>query len=117
MGPEGLDGNRIQPMREDLLFEEVAQTYRLIDQDTVPVVVDYNNKGARLGRAWSENPSLEAWRRVQPYLIQMYRYEAKSAEADGWLEPLSENVRLWRGTYDNLIGVQRGVRDTTDLVR
>lgn len=55
----------IQEHRKDLDYPEVAQRYRLIQEDTVSVVVSYGEGLARL-EAFRNTPSLQNWRRSRP---------------------------------------------------
>lgn len=132
-----LDKRGIQELRRDLCFEKVAQEYRLIKQDTVPVVVDYPRKDTTpetcnvcgchtltdvvttsaksLASKWAGNPTLAGWRALQPYLVNMFRKDADDAKRAGWITPLSDRLGLWTGAYHDLFGIQKGFADPTDL--
>lgn len=105
---------RIQSAREALDFPAIANEYRLIEEETVPVVVDYRTGFKRL-RVWRRCPSRENWRRLQPFVVSLCGYEARGFEADGWLEPVTDSLWRWRGDYDGVRGI-RAQFDVTDLI-
>jgi CRISPR-associated endonuclease/helicase Cas3 len=102
-----LDPDGVQGLRAELQFEQVAQQYRLIDDDTTPVVVDYGDGW------WILDDILEAaehagfvdrrdWRRLQPYTVTLYEHAMEKARQHGNVHPLTEDLDLWRwdGGYD-----------------
>ena len=90
---KGLDSKEIQSYREVLNYPEVAKRYRLIDNDTVAVVVPYGDAIARLA-AWEAAPSYRTWTALQPYIISLYRYEVQQKR--DWLDPRTVNdCRRW----------------------
>jgi len=109
------DKKHIQSWRKDLNYPEVARRYRLIEDNTIPVVVPYGNGMKRLDE-WRESPSRQAWQRLQPYLVGVYQYEATHLEQEGWLDPITDGVYLWRGKYDEKRGI-RALYDPADLIR
>jgi len=102
-----LDPDDIQGLRAELQFEQVAQEYRLIEDDTTPVVVNY-------GDAWSILDDViktaehvgfvhrEDWRRLQPYTVSLYEHALDEAVQKGYSHQLNEDLDLWRwdGGYD-----------------
>ena len=110
---EGLDKKEIQAYREQLNYPETAKRYRLIPQETVAVVVPYGDAIRRLA-AWQRAPGRETWRALQPYLINLYRYEVE--QKHDWLEPCSEGLFVWKGRYDKQIGITEEYRDPSDLI-
>jgi CRISPR-associated endonuclease/helicase Cas3 len=117
----GFDKMGIQKLRGDWAFAQVGQKYRLIAEDTIPVVVDYLARGhagrgpLRL-REWDERPSRSTWRRLQPYVVTLRRRELKAADRSGEVTWISEGLALWRGEYDGMFGVPFDLRDPVDPV-
>lgn len=108
-----LDKKSIQSYREQLNYPEVASRYRLIEQDTVAVVVPYEDAMKRLV-AWEAAPSYRTRNALQPYLVNLYKYEV--LEKCDWLTPRSEGLYRWDGKYDERIGIMEGYRDPSDLI-
>ena len=109
------DKKGIQALREQLDYPEVAARYRIIADQTVPVVVPYG-EGFRRLEQWKEQPGLQTWRRLQPYVVNLYLWEARRLEEDGWLEKVSEGLYRWRGAYDERRGLVEAEYDPADLV-
>lgn len=110
-----VDLKNIQKDRETLDYPLVAEKYRLIDQDTVSVIVPYAESLEYL-RMWESSPSRYSFRRLQPYMIQLYRFEAEKKEKDGWLREVADNVYEWLGDYDERIGIKEEVHDPFSLI-
>ena len=109
------DERGIQASRAALAYPEVAEKFRLIGDTTVPVVVPHQDGVARM-EEWLEHPSRRTWRRLQPYVVSLWPYEASKLEGEGWLVSVSEGLRLWKGDYDRVRGIVQALRDPADLV-
>ncbi|CCQ93021.1 conserved hypothetical protein [[Clostridium] ultunense Esp] len=110
-----LDQRKIQTDREVMDYPRVAEKYRLIDQDTVPVVVPYEDSQKYL-RNWEKEPSRKNLRLLQPYIIQLYQWEVQKKEREGWLRWVSGNLYQWLGGYDELVGMTEEFYDPYDLM-
>ncbi|OPY66904.1 MAG: helicase Cas3 [Syntrophorhabdaceae bacterium PtaU1.Bin034] len=110
---KGLDNKDIQSYREVLDYPEVAGRYRLIDKDTVPVVVRYGDGLARLA-AWEATPGYKTWSGLQPYVVNLYEHEVR--EKYDWLDLRTKKVYAWVGSYDEKVGIMDGYNDPADLI-
>lgn len=110
-----LDSEAIQVLRSQLRFPEVAERYRIVADDTVPVVVDYEDGLARLAR-WQSRPSRETWFGLQPYLVNLLHHEARRLEREGWLVPVGGGLYRWCGDYDKRLGLRDVAHDPADLI-
>ena len=108
------DRRKIEPDRAALDYPEVARKYRLIDGDTVAVVVRYGDSAARLAD-WEKWPSREAWRALQPFIVNLYQFEATRFESEGWLQQLGDGLCVWLGRYDAVRGIEAASLDPADL--
>lgn len=115
---QDLDEKDVQEVRRRMRFRDVSRRYRLIDQDTVPVVVDYNDRGHALATEWSRAPTRGGLARLQPYIVNLYRHEVEQHRRSGWAAPLDErsDLHLWEGRYDDLLGIRETARDPANLV-
>lgn len=111
-----LDQYQIQPLRRELNYPEVARLYRLIDDDTAPVVVPHDDAPGRLA-AWIESPSRRAWQRLQPYLVSLPCKQIGRLLSDGLVEDVAGGLYRWLGAYSRLRGVEATVDDPSDLER
>jgi hypothetical protein len=87
---ENLDAAAIQPEREQLNFQSVAQRFHLIPSGLAqPVAVAYAESEERLDALRAEGPSRDRLRALQPFLVNVYPDELASLEAIGALEPVA----------------------------
>jgi len=108
-----IDKKRIQDLRKELNYPEVAERYRLIENDTVPVVVPYGDAWQKL-QAYLDRPSRATWQHLQPYLVNVYRYDVTKHR--GCLEEVGQNIHKWLCEYDVLRGLSERLADPADLV-
>jgi CRISPR-associated endonuclease/helicase Cas3 len=101
---EKLDEKEIQELRRDLNYPEVSKRYRLLPKNTVPVLINYQDALSILNE-WERNTSRLNWRRLQPYIVNIYHWQVK--EFRDWLHPLKEDTLFqWVGKYDDVRGIQ-----------
>lgn len=116
-----LDPQNIVGMRAGLKFESCAEAYRLIDEDTVPVVVatwkEHEAEIELLLAALRARPNRANFRALAPYQVNMYQ-SAFARLPKGMAVPLSEKVDLmvWYGNYDGQIGVTSTVSEDVLVV-
>jgi CRISPR-associated endonuclease/helicase Cas3 len=114
----------IESLRSSLDYPEVADQFRLIPDDTVPVVVPYEESDPR--KETSRRRLLERIRRegflrpgdqrpLQPYVVGL---RSQELERFTWMtEEIAEGVRLWTGEYDTLRGISAMTLDPADPIR
>jgi len=119
-----LDKNEIQAKRTGFQFERVAYAYRLITQDTRPIVVlRYDEPAIQrlLGEArgrlqHGHLPSVRWYQQIQQYSVSLYQHELTVLEQQGLLQAEPElGLTLYTGEYDPLLGVLAQT-DPVDLV-
>ncbi|MCL6536956.1 MAG: CRISPR-associated helicase Cas3' [Armatimonadetes bacterium] len=119
-----LDREGIQRARQGFQFETVAQKYRLIRDDTCPVViVNYDpsavNALLQQGRAIVQAGSVppQRWRQqLHAHTVSLYRREVNALRQQGLIQDAPDlGVALYTGTYDPLTGVAVQA-DPADLV-
>jgi CRISPR-associated endonuclease/helicase Cas3 len=131
---DGKRGRRIQEARAALDFPTVAAEYRLIDNDTVSIVVPYafevtnptTKKNRRVSsetafQRWLHMPSRKHWQAVQQFIVNVFQHDLKAFTHD--LEPVLKDSEpipglfKWRGTigYDDTRGLIGFTADPADL--
>ncbi|MGN6811499.1 MAG: CRISPR-associated helicase/endonuclease Cas3, partial [Thermomicrobiales bacterium] len=116
-----LDTHKIQGFRRSLDYPEVAQQYRLIEDDTVSVVVRYQPEEKRINRlleALLRYPerSRGLLRRLQPYIVGVRATELRRYESEGLALEVLPGLWEWCGKYDPVRGLGVGEGDPTQLV-
>lgn len=116
-----LDKKGIQNLRRNLDYPKTAKAYRLIEKDTVPVVVQYrlakkkiNDLLKRLNRG-VESPR-KLMRLLQPYLINVYKNKVPQLRSQGYMTEILDGLWQWTGKYDDLLGIQELPGDPADYV-
>ncbi|CCH29336.1 CRISPR-associated helicase/endonuclease Cas3 [Actinosynnema sp. NPDC047251] len=110
LGPEAL-GHAVVTAREEWDFVRTAELFRMIADDTVPVLVDYTPAKDPVQRTRADrvvtalkagNPvSATEMRRLQPFLATVPR----TALSDNRLVPLAGNLHRWTGPYHPHFGI------------
>jgi CRISPR-associated endonuclease/helicase Cas3 len=119
------DTKGIQALRKTLNYPKVAEQFRMIDDDTVPVVVRYRGRnGANdeidrlLSYVQHQEGELPRWlmRRLQPYLVNVRIRLLAGYQKDGLLHELTPGLWEWLGGYDTVRGLTATNRDPAELV-
>jgi CRISPR-associated endonuclease/helicase Cas3 len=99
------DANRVQPLRRQFDYPEVATRFRLIDDGQQDVIVAYDNRARTLiARIRAEGELRRGdLRRLQPYAVGLYPRDFDRCAADS--EEIAEGVWVWNGQYDQKKGV------------
>lgn len=117
-----LDKNNINSLRSALHYPEVAARFRLIEEDTVPLVVRWprghspvDELLAALRAPTSLSPRL-AYRRLHPYLVTVRRRLLPEYQRRGLVQEVFPGLWEWQGGYDEVLGLMETGRDPEDLV-
>lgn len=114
-----LDDQRIGDLRQSLDFPAVAERFRMIREETVPVVVYYGDPGPScLLNAIRQRgfTTRDDWRRLQSFSVSIFRRQADQYIREGLIQELLEGLYLWHGGYDAVTGIAEGCPDPSDLV-
>lgn len=106
----------VQSLRRQQEFRQVSHAYRLIQDDTVSVIVPYQGYLKPLDQ-WQRFPSRKSWRALQPYVVSIYTFEARQLAQARAIRELEENIYLFEAQdgYDPLLGLPID-RDPADLI-
>lgn len=120
-GMADLDANGVQTSRAKLDFPETNSRYRLIRDETFPISVPYGSAKEKvvdlINRIQSGSGSpAELWRQLQPYLVNVSKYELEKAFKEHWVVQITEGLWHWVGRYDNLLGPMPELPDPEDNI-
>ena len=115
------DQKEIQKYRKSFDFPEVAARYKLISENTVPVIVRYGKFGeydgeldALLDRIRHRGIRAADHRTLQPYAVSMFEHEFDQKK--DWMIEVADGLYLWTGGYDGLRGIEDIDSDPSGLV-
>ena len=109
----------VQDSRKALDFPAVAKKFRMIDEDTCDLIVDY----PRHDLAWIDElveqlrcpgrPLRVTLRDLQPHTVTVTRREYDRLTSEGFVEEIApvRGVGRWRGRYDDTRGIVAGDPD------
>ncbi len=96
----------IEKARVGFKFKTVAEKFKLIDDDTVPVIVSYKPGKVQslLERLkFAPENSRNIIRKLQPYIVNLYRWEANRCGA--LMSEIIPGLFLWEGQYHPRLGL------------
>jgi CRISPR-associated endonuclease/helicase Cas3 len=110
-----LDREQIQKCRAALDYPEVAQRFRMIDEDTEDVIVAYGDDDHARQQVHDLIAALQRkppharmlLRRLQPYLVSIRASTAQKYRSQGLIAPLADftGLGVWQGRYDPVRGL------------
>ena len=88
-------------------FRKAGEEFRLIDDNSIPVIVLYDGSGQWIERLRAQGPTREIMRRLQRYSVNVYRHQRDAMLRDGQLELLEcgVHVQALPGLYRDDIGL------------
>ena len=119
------DKDRIQELRKTLNYPDVAQRFRMIDDETAAIVVRYRGlDGADdevdrlLSYVHRQDSKLPRWllRQLQPYLVNVRTRLIDDYRREGFLNEITSGLWEWLGRYDLVRGLTLANRDAEELV-
>jgi CRISPR-associated endonuclease/helicase Cas3 len=103
---EAADKEKIQEDRENCLFETVASKFKLIDDDTYPVVICFNDEVEKLLRQIKRRGLFTSdYRELQPYTISIRQFEFRKYRQSIEQPIAGVEFYIWTGTYDSIKGL------------
>ncbi|MDH7600660.1 MAG: CRISPR-associated helicase Cas3' [Armatimonadota bacterium] len=114
-----LDAYRITVLREAFDYPAVAERFKMIEEDTVPVVVGYGRPDVDEIVVRVERTGVierHEWRALQQYCVGVYRRDFDRYAKAGLVRKVAEGLYLWEGVYSNLYGLSEDLKDPADLI-
>lgn len=112
------DRAEVQKLRQNFDFASVARTFRLIEEDTVPVIVKsyLSVEDTVLIKEWESNPA--GWfRRIAPYTVSLFTHDLARLQSDGKIYKHESGAWIYSGKYDLMFGLVPELSDPADLIR
>ena len=113
-----MDQRNIQDHRRQSRFATVAEEYRIIDAETIPVVVttwpSHEGQVNSLIEQLRRNENRVNRRKIAPFQVNLRHYEL-DRYAGCWLDD-PVGLKLWTGVYDAELGVSPGNSDAILIV-
>ena len=98
------DAHDIQAKRERFDYPTVAEEFKMISGDTVPVVIR-GYEPSKVAEILSCRINRKSMRALQPYLVNVYRDKLNQLEQDGLVQLLTPGLWEWSGTYHPKLGM------------
>ncbi len=84
-GPNGIDFE----------FETAAKNFRLIDQNTVTIIIPYDDTARKLIDDLVDAPSpFQILRQLQPYTVNVYDHEFQNLQGVGGITPIADHYHV-----------------------
>lgn len=100
------DKPRVVEAQRSLAYAEVARRFRMIEDDTTPVLVPYDERARALAThlvATEPGAARALLREAQPYTVGLRQRELEEARRRGWLQDGA--LPIWTGPYDEVRGI------------
>lgn len=119
------DEKKVQSSRKNFDYPAVAEKFRMIEDDSVPVVVPYRGQDGSddtsdrmISSITNQTERLPRWllQELQPYLVNVHSRLIENYQREGLVRELKPGLWEWLGKYDNIIGLTVENRDPEDLV-
>lgn len=119
------DAEGIQELRSALEYPKVSSVFRMIKDETVPVIVRYHGiseKDVAINhlidnfRSPEFTPQRSTLRRLQPYMVSIRAYDLEKYKNEGLIRELTEGFFEWMGGYDPVRGLDARAIDPADLI-
>ena len=106
------DEKGIQAMRRSGSFRDVSDNFKLIEDNTVPVIIEYDEIVSALLREierrglWSSDRA-----KLQPYIVNLpyYLFSKTTTKTE-----IATDIWQWTGSYDPIYGISWDERDVPD---
>jgi len=109
--------NQVQNHRKRMDYPAVEAEFKMIPEERIPVFVRYTEEAdsvaSRVARA---GLSSTLWRRIQPFLVNVYRNKVEILIRECLIGELAPGLYQWLGTYDDVCGIGRAEIDLSSLV-
>lgn len=119
------DEKNIQSSRRNFDYRTVSEKFRMIQDDSVPVIVRYRGQDGSddtpdrlISATKNQDERLPRWllQQLQPYLVNVRSRLMDNYHREGLVGELKPGLWEWHGKYDSKKGLTVENRDPEDLV-
>lgn len=92
---------------QEMMFETAARKFKLIDDDTVPVVVNWEDSFSLIEQLKHEGPSYTLMKKLSQYSVNLRRHDFNEMKKSGIVEEIIEGfyVAFGRTQYNKDVGL------------
>lgn len=116
-----VDKKQVQSLRTNrnspLQFAEIDKRFRMIDDDSITLVIPYEEKVNDLVNQVERSGVMtrDIARKLQRYTVNVYQHQTTEKSVARAIHPFADDWYLWTGKYDDSTGIafERGVRAYT----
>jgi len=110
------DSRKISNKRAEFDYPTVAEKFKMIQDDTVSVVVPYTDEPLKIIESIAAKSFVSRYelRRLQRYSVSLYKKEFDLHISR--IEKITDGIYLWKGEYSDKCGLVSGVSDPSDLI-
>ncbi len=113
------DARGIRELRSTLNYPKVASRFRMIRDDTVPVVIYYGDPGPAAVIEEIERKgfaSRDDWRALATHTTSVYPNDLRRYLQRGDVRQILDGLYVWIGHYDRRFGLSEELPDPADLM-
>lgn len=111
-----LDAKRIQSLRQEFKFADVAGEFRLIEDGfTESIVVPYKEGQTRLEKLLERGPSRATLRSLQPFIVNAYPKAFQRLHSNGALEEVADGLFALNPMFAHLYTREYGLTDEGEI--
>jgi CRISPR-associated endonuclease/helicase Cas3 len=114
-----LDAHGIAKLRQGFSYPETAAKFKMIEDDTIPVVVPYDEKVVSSIIARVQDSGVlnrYEWQKLQQYCVGLRYRELERHRKEGLARAVLNDFYVWEGAYDRLFGLSEEFSDPADLI-
>ena len=93
-------------------FPQIHERYKLIDNDTVSVIVPYGDEGREIcNKLEATRFNQNYFKEAQKLMVNLYRSALRNPDFSNHCVQIGKtDLYLWKGPYDELLGLTTGIR-------
>lgn len=101
----------IQEIRKNFDYPKVAERFKMIEDSTIPVIVDYRGLSGEKGmidgilEGWGYKSPRALLRLLQPFMVNIYQKQVANFIREGLMKEIHPGLFRWLGSYNKKRGI------------